>query len=68
MSDPGASFTTSLIIAAGLQIGVLVLRRFVPTYLLPRAIDSIELLADAVTVLLFALGVLGGILSYGLEI
>jgi hypothetical protein len=68
LSDPGASFTASLLIAAGLQAGVLLLRRFVPADFLPRAIDSIELLADAATVLLFALGVFGGILSYGLEI
>lgn len=64
----GASFMSSLLIAAGLQIAILLSRRFLPDYLLPQVIDTLELLADAATVLLFALGVFGGILSYNSEI
>lgn len=63
----GASFISSLLIAAGLQIAVLLSRRFLPAYLLPQVIDTLELLADAATVLLFALGVFGGIMSYQME-
>jgi hypothetical protein len=60
--EPGATFTASLLIAAGLQVVVLLLRKFVPTYLMPQALHVFELLADAATVFLFALGVFGGIL------
>jgi hypothetical protein len=60
--DPGATFTASLLVAAGLQVAVLLLRKFVPTYLMPQALHVFELLADAATVFLFALGVFGGIL------
>jgi hypothetical protein len=68
VNSGGGGFKSSLLIAAGLQIAMLLARRFVPGYLQPQVIDTIELLADAVTVLLFALGVFGGILSYNLEI
>ena len=68
VDHPGASFTVSLLIAAGLQVDVLLLRRFVPPDLLPQAMYLLEMLADAVTVFLFALGVYGGMLSYGLEV
>jgi hypothetical protein len=63
----GASFISSLLVAAGLQIAILLSRRFLPAYLLPQVIDTLELLADAATVLLFALGVFGGIMSYSIE-
>jgi len=68
VDHPGASFTVSLLIAAGLQVGVLLLRRFMPPDLLPQSMYLLEMLADAVTVFLFALGVYGGMLSYGLEV
>jgi hypothetical protein len=68
VGNPGASFTVSLLIAAGLQVAVLLLRRFVPPDLLPQAMYALEMAADAATVFLFALGVYGGILSYGLEV
>jgi len=68
MDHPGASFTVSLLVAAGLQVGVLLLRRFVTPDLLPQAMYLLEMLADAATVFLFALGVYGGMLSYGLEV
>lgn len=65
--QPGASLTATLLIAAALQGVVLLLRRFVSPELLPQALDLFELLADAATVFLFALGVYGGILAYGLD-
>lgn len=68
MDHPGASFTVSLLVAAGLQVGILLLRRFVPPDSLPQAMFLLEMLADAATVFLFALGVYGGILSYGLQV
>jgi hypothetical protein len=68
MDHPGASFTASLLVAAGLQVGVLLLRRFVTPDLLPQAMYLLEMLADAATVFLFALGVYGGMLRYGLEV
>lgn len=66
--DPGATLTASLLIAAGLQLAVILLRRFVPPYLLPQALHLFELLVDAATVLLFALGVFGAILRQGTQI
>jgi hypothetical protein len=60
--QPGASLTVSLLVAAGLQAGVLLLRKLVPAAHLPQALELYELLADAATVLLFAVGVYGGIL------
>lgn len=67
-NQPGTSFTVALLFAAGLQLGVLLLRRFVPPDVLPQALHVFELLVDAATILLFALGVFGGILGYGLEV
>jgi hypothetical protein len=66
--QPGASFTVSLLIAAGLQLAVLLLRRFVPPAQLPQMMNLVELLADAATVLLFALGVYGGIANFGYDV
>jgi hypothetical protein len=59
------TYVPSLLIAAGLQVAILLARRFAPAYLLPQVNDVIELLADAATVLLFALGIFGAITSYG---
>ena len=67
MRQPGASFTASLLIAAGLQVAVLLLRRFVPPDQQPQMMNLVEMLADAATVLLFALGVYGGIVRLGYE-
>jgi hypothetical protein len=67
VDHPGASFTVSLLIAAGLQLGILLLRRFAPPDFLPQATWLLELLADAATVVLFALGVFGGMVRYGLD-
>jgi hypothetical protein len=59
---PEAVYTLSFLVAAGLQVAVLLFRKFVPTYLMPQALHVFELLADAATVFLFALGVYGGVL------
>lgn len=55
------SFTSSLLIAAALQIAVLVARKWVPPDRMPMTQYSLEMIADGVTVLLFALGVFGSI-------
>ena len=64
-NQAGGSLAVSLLIAAVLQGTVLLLRKFVPTYLMPQVLYVFELLADAGTVLLFALGVFGGIQQFG---
>lgn len=64
----GASFTECLLVAAGLQFLVLLLRKLVPPEVLPQALYVFELLVDGVTVLLFAMGVYGGILRVGAEL
>ena len=61
MREPVGSLTVSLLMGAGVQIVVLALRRFVPADRLPQAMFVFEMIADGVTVLLFALGVFGGI-------
>lgn len=65
--QPGATLAMTLLIAAGLQVALLVLRRVVPREQLPMAMYIFELLIDAATVLLFALGVFGGILRQGMD-
>jgi hypothetical protein len=65
--NPGASFAVALLVAAGLQLVVLLLRKVVPTFLIPQALHVFELIVDAATVLLFALGVFGGILQSGYD-
>ena len=62
MNQPGASLTSSLLVAAGLQLLVIVLRRVVPPEAQPSVMYVFELLVDAATVLLFSLGVFGGII------
>jgi len=56
------SFSAGLIIAAALQLSILLVRRFVAPDVIPRAIYVCEMLADGATVLLFALAVLGSII------
>jgi hypothetical protein len=55
------SFTEALLIAAALQGAVILLRRWVPPESQPAAMYAVEMLADGVTVLMFALGVFGSI-------
>ena len=59
--EPTGSLAVSLLFAAGVQIAVIVIRRLVPADRLPEAMSVFEVVADGVTVLLFALGVFGGI-------
>ena len=60
-NQPGVSLKATLLVAAGLQLVVIVIRRLVPAGELPRAIYIFEMIADGVTVLLFAVGVFGSI-------
>lgn len=64
VGQPGASFTVTLLVGAALQVMVLLLRKFVPPALQNQAMQIFELAVDAATVLLFALGVFGGILKF----
>jgi hypothetical protein len=61
--QPAASLTITFLIAAGLQLVVIALRRFVPPDRLPQAIYIFEIIVDGLSVLLFSLGVFGGILK-----
>jgi|SRR3954465_5426884 hypothetical protein len=63
MRQPTVSFAASFLIAAALQIGVIVARRMLPRAQWPLAQYILEFVADGATVLLFALGVFGGILQ-----
>lgn len=58
---PQASMTASFLVAAVLQVAIVVARRFVPEGAMPQAQGIFEMVADAVSVLMFALGVFGGI-------
>jgi hypothetical protein len=61
--QPAASMTWTLLFGAAIQLGVILLRRFVPPANLPLALNVFELIVDAATVFMFALGVYGGILK-----
>jgi hypothetical protein len=64
MHVPTGSGRVNLLAAAGVQLLVIALRRFVPADRLPQALYVFEFVADGVTVLLFALGVFGGIARF----
>jgi hypothetical protein len=57
------SWAELLIVAAAVQFALIIARRFVPADRMPQAMYIIEMIADGVTVLLFAVGVLGGSIS-----
>ena len=59
--EPQASLTASFLVGLVLQVVIVVARRLVPAGALPQAQDVFEMIADGVTVLMFALGVFGGI-------
>lgn len=59
--QPHTSFAAGLLIGAALQMAVLIVRRWVPAAEQPRIVDLCETLADGATVLLFAVGVYGGL-------
>ena len=63
MPYPQASFKVSFAIGAALQLAILLMRKFAPADAVPKVQYLLEMLADAATVLLFALGVLGTIAS-----
>jgi hypothetical protein len=60
-SLPQGSFAEGLLIAAVMQVAVILLRRWVPRDTQPAALHVFEMIADGITVLLFALGVFGSI-------
>ena len=55
--------TWTLLVGAAIQLSVILLRRFVPPANLPLTLYVFELIVDAATVFMFALGVYGGILK-----
>jgi hypothetical protein len=59
--QPGASLSLMLLIAAATQAIVLFIRKVVPPDRQPQALYIWEMFADGATVLLFALGIYGGI-------
>ena len=61
LKQPEASLEASLLVGAVLQLIVIVLRRVVPAESQAEAMQVFELLADAASVVLFAVGVFGGI-------
>jgi len=60
-NQPGVPLKIAFLIAAGFQLAVIVMRRLVPRDALPVAMYVFEMIADGVSVLMFALGVFGGI-------
>ena len=58
---PEGSFTQMFLVGAGVQLLIIVLRRFVPPDYAPQAQYIFEMIADGVTVLTFALGVFAGL-------
>ena len=58
---PQGSFAEGLLIGAALQVIVIVLRRWVPPEGQPVAMYVFEVIADGITVLMFALSVFGNI-------
>jgi len=65
---PQPSFKAMFLIGAALQFAVILLRRFAPASVVPRVQDLAELIADAGTVLAFAIGVMGHIASHPAEV
>ncbi len=61
MHLPSAPFKQTFLIAAALQLLLIVLKKLVPAEQLPQALNAYEMVADGITVLLFAVGVLGRI-------
>jgi len=59
--QPQGSFAEALLVAAVLQVAVILLRRWIPAENQPVALYVFEMIADGVTVLMFALGVFGSI-------
>jgi len=64
LNVPEGSFRQMFLVGAGVQLLIIVLRRLVPTESAPQAQYIFELVADGATVLVFALGVFGGIARF----
>ena len=62
------SFTEALLIGAALQAIVILLRRWVPPEGQPAAMYAFEMVADGITVLMFALGVFASINRVAAEV
>ncbi len=63
IGHPQGSFAQMFVAGAAIQILVILVRRLLPTQWRAQAQYIFELVADGVTVLVFALGVIGGITS-----
>lgn len=61
VGHPQGSFARLLVVGAAVQLLVIVVRKLVPAEQRPQAQQVFELVADGVTVFVFALGVFGGI-------
>jgi hypothetical protein len=61
VKTPQASMTASFLVALVLQVLIVTARRFVPEDAMPQAQEIFEMVADGVSVLMFALGVFGGL-------
>ena len=62
------SFAEAVLIGAALQVIVILLRRWVPPEGQPAAMYAFEMVADGITVLMFALGVFGSINRVAAEV
>jgi hypothetical protein len=58
---PQASYTWMFLVGAALQLAIIFLRKFLPPDQWAQAQDIFEMIADGITVLSFALGILGTI-------
>ena len=63
IGHPQGSFAQMFAVGAAMQILVIVVRKLVPAQQHASAQNIFEIVADGVTVLVFALGVIGGINS-----
>ena len=61
IGQPQDSFAQMFVVGAAIQILVILVRKLVPAQHRAQAQYVFELVADGITVLVFALGVLGGI-------
>jgi len=66
--QPHASLVEGLLIGVALQLAVIMLRRWVPPEGQPAAMYAFEMVADGITVLMFALGVFGSIHGVAAEV
>ena len=65
--QPQGSWAETLLLAALLQVAVILLRRWVPPGGQPAAMYVFEVVADGITVLMFALGVFASIHGFAAE-